>query len=162
MKINSLRPPHIVAAAVALVATAFGLGLLIDSGDGGPQCGDTPVPSSALPSPPGFDLVETVSLRPEGCGADYTRYAVFSEQRRSSGDTLARFGEEVERLAWRPTECVFAVDRCFRAPGTGGGKATAGYFMAVRVEPRRPFLSTPARKSGQVWLVLQRGVNPAG
>lgn len=97
-------------------AVLIGVGLLVYSRSGSSLCGRRELRASAVPVPAGFEVLSNVSVEPEGCGADYKRYAVMAA--RGSGEAATeRYGNALVRDGWRPTACVTTRERCFRTDG---------------------------------------------
>ena len=75
-------------------------------GDPASFCGETAVPRSAVPVPPEFEIEQTISVEPFGCGASYTREAAVRGPSDSHAELLNRYVKSLADDGWRTTPCA--------------------------------------------------------
>jgi hypothetical protein len=99
------------ALAVGLLSSATWIGWKVYS-DSHSVCGRWPVSSSSVPVPDGFEVERSVSIAPEGCGADFKRRATVAPTSDADVRTLERYRSALVAQGWTEVDCAVPDQRC--------------------------------------------------
>lgn len=132
-----LAPTQLILIALislGLLCAASWIGWKVYS-DSHSVCGRWPLASSVVPAPEGFEIKHSVSLSPEGCGADFKRQATLATTSDTDQQPLDRYVSVLIAEGWLEVDCAMPAQRCLDDGRHFVSIAQAERVLVVSVQP---------------------------